>query len=32
MENVIVEPFIPINTIIAFAAVCVVIYYGLNDK
>lgn len=32
MENVVVEPFIPINTIIAFLLLCVVIYYGLNDK
>jgi hypothetical protein len=32
MENYIVEPFLPINTIIAFILLCVVIWYGLNDK
>ena len=26
------EPFIPVNTIIAFILLCVVIYVGLNDN
>ena len=26
------EPFIPVNTIIAFILLCVVIYVGLKDK
>ena len=26
------EPFIPVNTIIAFLLLCVVIYVGLNDN
>ena len=28
----IMEPFLPINTIIAFILLCVVIYVGLNDN
>jgi hypothetical protein len=32
MENYIVEPFLPINTIIAIILLGVVIWYGLNDK
>jgi hypothetical protein len=32
MENYAVEPFLPINTIIAFILLCVVIYVGLNDN
>ena len=26
------EPFFPINTVIAFILLCVVIYVGLNDN
>tara|TARA_B100001939_G_scaffold325297_1_gene317924 strand:+ start:42 stop:149 length:108 start_codon:yes stop_codon:yes gene_type:complete len=32
MENYVVEPFLPINTIIAFILLCVVIYVGLDDN
>jgi uncharacterized protein (DUF2062 family) len=26
------EPFLPINTIIAFILLCIVLYVGLNDN
>jgi hypothetical protein len=32
MENLVAEPSLPINTIVAFLMLCIVIYYGLNDK
>jgi len=32
MENYVTEPLLPINTIIAFLLLCVVIYVGLNDN